>query len=66
VPRFSTTENAFPQMLVVLFALASLALAPPARADSAPGSRTDRPIALVGGMLLDGYEAVAIASSKAP
>jgi len=31
-----------------------------AHAESAPGSRTDRPIALVGGMLLDGYEAAPI------
>ena len=47
-------------MRVALFVLAPLALAAIAHAESAPGSRTDRPIALVGGMLLDGYEAAPI------
>jgi imidazolonepropionase-like amidohydrolase len=43
--------------LAALFLPLQLLLVASARADSAPGSRTDRPIALVGGMLLDGYEA---------
>jgi hypothetical protein len=43
--------------LAVLFFLFQLMLAASAPAQSAPGARTDRPIALVGGMLLDGYEA---------
>jgi imidazolonepropionase-like amidohydrolase len=46
--------------LAVLFFLFQLMLAASAPAQSAPGARTDRPIALVGGMLLDGYEAAPI------
>ena len=46
--------------MAVLFPLLQLMLAAPVRAESAPGSSTDRPIALVGGMLLDGYEAAPI------
>ena len=46
--------------LTVLFVLLLLAPAASAQVESAPGSRTDRPIALVGGMLLDGYEAAPI------
>jgi len=46
--------------LVVLTALLQPIVTRSAHADSAPGSRTDRPIALVGGMLLDGYEAAPI------
>jgi len=40
-------------LLLILAMHASQAWA----ADTAPGARTERPIALVGGMLLDGYEA---------
>ena len=60
VPRYSTPVNAVLQVMSVLFAVASVWPAVVAHAESAPGSRTDRPIALVGGMLLDGYEAAPI------
>jgi hypothetical protein len=40
--------------MAVLFGLAPLVVAAFAHAELAPGSRTERPIALVGGMLLDG------------
>ncbi|MBW2715550.1 MAG: amidohydrolase family protein, partial [Deltaproteobacteria bacterium] len=52
--------NALLQVMSVLFAVASVWPAAAVHAESAPGSRTDRPIALVGGMLLDGYEAAPI------
>ena len=60
MPRNSTVESFSPLMIAVLCALAPLAMAAFAHAESAPGSRTDRPIVLVGGMLLDGYEAAPI------
>jgi len=60
VPRFSTPVNALLQVMSVLFAAVSVWPAAVAHSESAPGSRTDRPIALVGGMLLDGYEAAPI------
>ncbi len=46
--------------LLVLSVVLQPILAASAHAESAAGSRTDRPIALVGGMLLDGYEAAPI------
>ena len=43
--------------LLMLWFCLQTSPARPAGVEFAPGARTDRPIALVGGMLLDGYEA---------
>ncbi len=43
--------------LLLLWSCLHTSPAWPAGVEFAPGARTDRPIALVGGMLLDGYEA---------
>ncbi len=57
MPRTAKMQSPLLRASATLLVALPLLGAAAARAESAPAARTDRPIALVGGMLLDGYEA---------